>query len=184
VNINTTTGSVAVVNNVTDATIASGTTTTLSTPTDTITSTEVTQTQTTTTDLQAIQTVANNFVNAINKGASLTAADLDPFYATNYGINDGFGRAETIANQLSHSQGVTNTITSVNLTIEAMGADYRINGIIYLSDGSFRFDEGGLTVTNEGGSWKFKGNGYKSTIYFDANTERRINTGDSKQTSL
>ncbi|HAP67672.1 MAG TPA: hypothetical protein DCQ99_07820 [Nitrospinae bacterium] len=182
VNISTTDGSVTVVNNVTDATIASGTTTTLSTPTDTVTTTEVTQTQTTTTDIQAIQTMASNFATAINKGASLTAADLDTFYATTYGINDGLDRTQTITDQLSFFQGMTNTVTSMNITIEASGTDYKVNGLMYFSDGSSNFWQEGLIVTNEGGLWKLKGNGYKSDIYFDANTERRINADSTVQT--
>lgn len=184
VNINTADGSVAVVNSVTDATIASGTTTTLSTPTDTLTSTEVTQTQAATTDLQAIQTIFSQFATAINKGASLTLADLEPFYATNYGINDGFDRTQTINEEWSDFQGWTKTITSANLTIEAISgsADYKINGFVYLSDGSFGFWEEGVIVTNEGGTWKFKGNGYKSEIDFSAETERWIKADSTVQT--
>ena len=182
VNISTTDGSVTVVNNVTDTTIASGTTTTLSTPTDTISATEVTTTQTTTTDIQAIQTMFSNLVTAINKGASLTAADLEPFYATNYGSNDGLDRTQTITNQVSDFQGMTNTITSINITIEASGTDYKVNGLAYFSDGSSGFGEEGVIVTKEGGTWKLKGNGYKSKINFRANTLRRINADNSVQT--
>lgn len=181
VNIDTTTGSVAIVNNVTDATIASGTTTTLSTTTDTVTQTEIPPTQTVT-DLQAIQTMFSQFATAINKGASLTLADLEPFYATNYGINDGLNRTQTINDELSDFQGFTKTITSANLTIDAMGADYKVNGFAYLSDGSFGFWEEGVIVTKEGGSWKFKGNGYKSEIDFSAETNRWIKADGTVQT--
>ena len=182
INISTTDGSVTVVNNVTDTTLASGTTTTLSTPTDTVTTTEVTQTQTTTTDIQAIQTMASNFATAINKGASLTAADLDTFYATAYGINDGLDRTQTINDSVSMFQGMTNTVTSMNITIEASGTDYKVNGLMYFSDGSSNFWEGGLIVTNEGGSWKLKGNGYKSKMQFTAHTNRWINADSTVQT--
>ncbi|HBO83926.1 MAG TPA: hypothetical protein DD641_02910, partial [Deltaproteobacteria bacterium] len=115
---------------------------------------------------------------------SLTAADLDPFYATNYGINDGFDRTQTIEDEVSDFQGWTKTITSANLTIEAISgsADYTINGIAYMSDGSSGFWEEGVIVTNEGGLWKFKGNGYKSEIDLEANTDRWIKADTTVQT--
>lgn len=185
VNINTTTGSVTVANNVTNTTIASGTTTTLSTSTP-VTQAGVTSTQTATTDLQAAQTMASQFATVVNKGASLTFADLDPFYATNYGINDGWDRTQTINEEVSDFQGWTKTITSMNITITAMGADYKVDGIAYMSDGSSGFWEEGLIVTNEGTSqapaWKFKGNGYKSEIELDADTHRWIKADSTVQT--
>lgn len=182
VNINTTTGSVAVVN-AANTTIASGTTTTLSTTTP-ITQTQVTSTQIITTDLQAIQTMFSQFAaNVINKGAALTLTDLDPFYATNYGINEGWNRTQTINNDLSDFQGFRSTITSCNLTIAAIGADYKVDGICYLSDGSSGFFDEGTMVTNEVGSWKFKGNGYKSrTDEFAAATNRWIQADTTVQT--
>ena len=181
VNINTTDGSVTVVNNVTDTTIASGTTTTLSNA-EPVTQDEVPSDQIVT-DLQAIQTMFSQLTTAMNKGASLTVADLDPFYATNYGINDGFDRTQTINDEVSDFQGWTKTITSANITITAMGADYKVGGVAYLSDGSFGFWEGGVIVTNEGGSWKLKGNGYKSEIEYDmAETHRWIKADGTVQT--
>ena len=181
VNIDTATGSVTVVNSVTDATIASGTTITLSTSTP-VTQAGVTSTQTATTDLQAAQTMASQYATALNKGASLTVDDLDPFYATNYGINDGLDRTQTINHEVSGFQGGTKTITSMNITITAMGADYKVDGVAYFSDGSFGFSEEGFIVTNEGGAWKFKGNGYKSKIDFYAETNRQINADGTVQT--
>ena len=182
VNINPADGSVAVVNSVTDATIASAATTALSNPTDTITQTEVDNAQTATTDLQAIQTMSSQFTTAINKRANLTAADLEPFFATNFGISDGFDRTQIINENLSDFQGWTKTITSMNITIKAMGADYKVDGVGYMSDGSFGFWEEGCIVTNEGGSWKLKGNGYKSEIDFAPMTNRWIKADSTVQT--
>lgn len=179
VNINTATGAVTVDNAATGATIASGTTTNLST--DAVTPAEVPSTQIIT-DLQAIQTMFSNLAAVMNKGANLTAADLDPFFATNYGINEGFDRTQTINNQVSDFQGWTKTITSMNITIKAMGADYKVDGIAYFSDGSSGFWDEGAIVTSEGGSWKLKGNGYKSEIKFGADTTRQINADNTVQT--
>lgn len=61
-------------------------------------------------------------------------------------------------------------------------ADYKVDGIAYFSDGSFGFWEGGLIVTNEGGTWKLKGNGYKSSLRLRAHTERRIAANSTVQT--
>jgi len=165
-------GSVTVVNAATDATIASATTTTLSNPTDSVTEGDVPPNQTEA--LQAIQTMFSRLATAMNKGASLTFADLEPFYATNFGIDDGLDRAQRINENLSAYQGWKKTITKANLTIAAMGSDYKVNGIAYFSDGSSGFWEGGLIVTKEDSSWKLKGNGYKSEIDCAPRTHRWI----------
>ena len=180
VNIDTDSGSVTVVN-AQNNTIASGTTTSLSTATA-VTLGDATATAAASTDITAIQTMFNNYVTSINKGASLTQTELDSYYATSYGINDGLTRTQTVANDLSQFQGMTNTVTNMNITMTANGADYNVNGVVTFSDGSSGFFEGGLVVTYESSSWKLKGNGYKSNVRIRSHNERRINADASVQT--
>jgi hypothetical protein len=182
VNIDTDSGSVTVVNALNN-TIASGTTTSLSTATA-VTSGDATATAATSTDITAIQTMFNNYVTSINKGASLTQTELDSYYATAYGINDGLTRTQTVANDLSQFQGMTNTVTSMNITLKANGngSDYNVDGVATFSDGSSSFFEGGLVVTYESSSWKLKGNGYESNVRIRSHNERRINADASVQT--
>jgi len=136
------------------------------------------------TDLQEIAAMLSQYVTTLNKGASLTATDLEPFYATNYGINDGWNRTQEINDELSEgpiSRGLT--ISEIkNLVIEEkIGSDYRISGIAYFSDGSFGFPEEGFIVTKENGAWKLKGNGFKSRLSIRFITIAWVKTDNTRQ---
>ena len=167
VELKTDTGAVTVTDKTTGTLMGSTTAATIGSA---ATVTNVPSTQTVT-DLQDIAAMLSQYATALNKGTSLTAADLDPFYATDYGINDGWNRTQKINDELSEgptSRGLT--ISEIkNLVIEEkIDSDYRISGIAYFSDGSTGFPEEGFIVTKEDAAWKLKGNGFKSEpdIYF------------------
>ncbi|MFZ2397072.1 MAG: hypothetical protein WAW31_00145, partial [Smithella sp.] len=134
--------------------------------------------------LQDIAAMLSQYATALNKGTSLTAADLDPFYATNYGINDGWNRTQKINDEVSDPP--TNsgrTISEMkNLVIEEkIGSDYRISFVAYFSDGSTGFPEEGFIVTKENGAWKLKGNGFKSQLYINFETIAWVKTDNTSQ---
>jgi hypothetical protein len=181
VSVDTTSGNVTATDKTTNTTIASSTTTTLSSATDTVTAGEVPST-TIVTDIQAIGTMLSNFATALNKGSSLTAADLDTFYASSYGINNGYDRTQTINKWVMDMSSLNKTITSItNISLEGKsGSDYSIAFTMYFSDGSFMLstdvDTGKIIVTQESGSWKFKGNGFKSAYTIGGWSVKEIGT--------
>lgn len=186
VDVNTSTGAVAVTDKTTNTQIGTATTTTIATPTNTITTTEIPST-TTVTDLQAIATRISGLATVLNKGTSLTAADLDPYFASTYGINNGWNRTQDINDWvMNFSSMINKSITSVtNLALNGKnGSDYSISFTVYFSDGSFFTSFEFLSetiVTNEGGTWKLKGNGYKSDALrmIGASTRKRISADET-----
>jgi hypothetical protein len=170
VELNTTSGAVTVTDKTTNTAMGSTTTTTIGSAAQV---TNIPSAQTVT-DLQEIATMLSNYATALNKGASLTPADLDPFYATNYGINDGLDRTQTIIDEITDiptSRGKTfSTITNLVIEEKYGNGDYRISGVAYFQDGSFGFWEEGLIMTKENGTWKLKGNGFKSEVNINFET--------------
>ncbi len=102
------------------------------------------------------------------KGAALTSADLDPFYATNFGIDDGETRAQAIGRAMKdYAKGIAaKGMVSLSVKTKAFGSAYAVMGKGTFSDGSFGFPEGGFTMVKEGGEWVIAGNGYQSRIEF------------------
>ncbi|MFA5779951.1 MAG: fibronectin type III domain-containing protein [Elusimicrobiota bacterium] len=185
VTLSTGTGAVTVTDKTTNTQIASALTTALTTPTDTLTTGEVPAT-TIITDLDAIAVMLSNFVTVINKGLNLTAADLEPFYASTsiYGLNDGWNRTQDINESVSNSPTSRgNSITSItNLNIEEkIGGDYKIAALFHFSDGSFGAPDDGFWVTKENNSWKTKGNGFKLDLDIDFETHKRLKADGSVQ---
>ncbi|MFQ5900821.1 MAG: hypothetical protein ACE5IH_04625, partial [Thermodesulfobacteriota bacterium] len=186
VDVDTSTGTTTVTDNLTGTQIGNASTGNIANPTDTVDTGEVPAPQTLT-DLQTIAVMLSDYATELNKGTNLTAADLEPFYATNYGINNGRDRTQWINEEVMGIGSMTaiKTITSItNLTIagQTSNGDYIIDGIAYFSDGSFGFPNEGFIVTNENGPWKLKGNGFMSRISFNAQTHRWIKADGSMQT--
>lgn len=169
-----------VANKLNGATIATGTTTTA-----TITSTTATATAipaaTVTTEIQDIGTMASNWANTLNKGATLTAADLESFYVgtatspTAYGYQNGKDRKYTIDDMvIGFSQKMTSLLPVTKASNLALKGDvtasypgmykvYEIYGTFTFASGNAGAPDGGLYVAKESAtaSWKFIGNGRK-----------------------
>ncbi|MBI2266938.1 MAG: hypothetical protein HYU64_17530 [Armatimonadetes bacterium] len=188
IELNTNSGGVTVTDKATNTAIATASATTLSQPTDSVTTAEATTAATAVTDFQAITSKMAELSNLFNqKGANLTAADVDAFFAANYGINDGFNRTQTINDLVAGvpTSSGTNTITRIgNVNFEEkVGGDYRVTFLAYFSDGSAGTPEGGFIFTNENGIWKLKGNGYKAYLeQVRPRVMRWVKADDSKQT--
>lgn len=167
VSINTTNGEVLIYDASTDTQIAAATTTTMNSPTDAIIPLEVTQLQNVTTDLQNIATLLSNFATTYNKGANLKVEDLDPYFAADFGIDDGLNRAQAIQDWLESASGCDNCISSisgVSVKEKKDNVDYIITVDFHMTDGSV-YPSVEFTVTKEDNTtWKFTGNGYKSYI--------------------
>jgi hypothetical protein len=185
VSINTSSGVVTVMDKTTDTKIGSATTTSLANPADPITTQEVPSTQAIT-DLQDISTFLSDFTTTLNKGASLTAADLAPSFATSWassGVNNGLTKAQSIGTLVAFFKASPKTITRItDLTLEAKNgpSSYIITFTIYFSDGSFLLNPDGsreIYVIKENGAWKFTNNGFLSDnlSMIGATTEKREN---------
>ncbi|MDH4215514.1 MAG: hypothetical protein OEV23_01250, partial [Gallionella sp.] len=170
VNLDTATGGVSVDSKVTGTTIGSASIGASGiSVTDTIAASEVPAT-TTITDLQAIGSMLANLGTTINsKGASLTATDLDPYYASNanFGTNDGLNRANTLIKWASNISTLASTVSGVtglslvSVDTAATPNVYTISGYFKFTDGtSFPMEDLASKFINENGSWKIKGNGH------------------------
>lgn len=164
VEIDSNSGSVTVRDKATNQIIAAAAVNNLSNPTQTLAVGNVPSAQTLT-DLEAIAARLTEFANVINgKGVNLAFADLDPFFAENYSINDGMNRAQQINNFVWGLQGAIITRIANLAFIEKIGNDYRVLFNTYFVDGSFTTfypSYEGAIFTYENGLWKFRGNGFK-----------------------
>ncbi|MBI3591954.1 MAG: hypothetical protein HY099_00435, partial [Nitrospirae bacterium] len=129
----------------------------------------------------AIASKLYDYFNLVNtKGAALTAADIDPYYAVNFGINDGRDRTAAISNDVTNDTDMVRVktftkITNLTATPISGTSDYNIKATGYFSDGSYGWwEETGLVMTKESGVWKFKGNSNKSDIEIKPATFRWI----------
>jgi len=167
INLNTVSGDVEIKDRTTGNTLTSGKITALSNF-EPISSEAINNLANKKDDLLALKDTFNSLINLINiKGFNLSTSDLNQYYATNYGINDGLDRTQKIDEDLKIFLGIVGKIKGANFSLEFLdnSSDYKINGIIYFTDGSFGFiNEDGILVTKENGQWKFKGNGYKSML--------------------
>lgn len=179
IDLSPTTGSVTVRNRLTGSVIASGNTGSLSAPTQALVDVPDPQAVT---DLRDIEAKLAEFVAVKNgKGAGLTAADLEPFFATDYGIHDGSLRSSRIS-ALAASWANSLPITAISGLVikEKIGTDYRVVFDTYLSDGSMSFlPTGGFVYTKEAGVWKARGNGKRSFVYLHAGNWRSLNPDGS-----
>ncbi|MCL5237501.1 MAG: hypothetical protein M1353_06615 [Nitrospirae bacterium] len=123
-----------------------------------------------------VQDFLNSFATVFNKGTALSSADLEPFYATDstFGIDSGWNRTQAINDMLKDPPTNVKKITSVTVLSLTPNSDgsYRVDGAAYFDDGSQDFPEDGFTVIHEGGSLKFKGNGYKSEVRITAEAHK------------
>lgn len=177
VSLDTSTGGISVDSKVTGTTIgaasigASGITVT-----NTISASEVPATSTIT-DLQAIGNALSSLATTINlRGVSLVALDLDPYFASdvNFGMDNGFNRANTMYTWASNLSTLTSSISGVtglalvSIDTSATPNVYSVSGYIKLADGtSLPLDELASKFIYESGSWKIKGNGHiaRSSVY-------------------
>lgn len=176
--------SVNLINKAMNTTISSGTIDSLPASIDSATATQL---LTTMTDLDAIAQGLAAFATALNKGANLTAADLQPFYAGTaassdvYGYNNGYDRQQQIddfvmmfsqsdiISQLGGLKEVKNLtlvkkinpqelINAITHSATTLTEIYQIRADFYFGDGSFGAPEGPMLIAKEGGKWKLIGN--------------------------
>ena len=184
VSLNTSSGTVTVLDKTTNTTIASAPVTSLSTPSQSLASASVPSYQAVT-DLQTIAGQLSALATLINsKGTALTPADVDPYFATSYGVDDGLNRTEDIADFAQSFANSPSVVGMTNLSIlEKIGSDYRVFFEIHTSDGSIGYAgyyaSEGTVFTKEGGQWKIRGNGYYSEIDMEAGSWKIINTDGS-----
>ncbi len=183
VELDTATGAVTVTDRATGAAIGSASVGDLANPSNAILPVEVPPT-TLLDDLLEIKAMLVSFATALNKGSALAASDIDPFYAASYGVNDGLNRTQTIdaeaANKVAQRKSINGTV-GLNIS-PAGGGGYRVTGAFLFSDGSLYFPDEGYLVVNEGGAWKFKGNGFKSEPDFVSASYKWRKIDDSVQT--
>ncbi len=139
------------------------------------------------TDLQNISVMLNNMGSVLNKGASLTPADLDPFFlpdSQNFGINGGMTRNQMIGviqalMPMILTQGAITRMSNVTFNGNATVGGYRVMF-------SARFADGSLTMSNATGfsdemvvaknsltnTWQFKGNGHRSLMFNNMLTQQ------------
>ncbi|HEY3308754.1 MAG TPA: hypothetical protein VGJ93_09900 [Desulfuromonadaceae bacterium] len=164
-------------NKMTGVSIATGTTTTTNI-TSMTTTTAAIPAATITTEIQNISTMLTNWVTTLNKGAALTAADLESYYVGTssspaaYDYNNGRNRKNIIDDMVI---GFTQKMTSLLPIIKAsnfslkgdvtanytgMAKVYEISGMVTFASGNTGAPDGGLYVAQEtaGGAWKFIGN--------------------------
>ena len=119
----------------------------------------------------------NSMVPVLNKGASMTLADLDPFFVPDpgFGINGGMTRTQQMALiQLGTpallSQGFITGMSNVTFNGNFPGGGYRIMFAIRFSDGSqvmsnMTFSDEMVVMKNTtSNAWQFKGNGFHSLM--------------------
>ncbi len=189
VSINTANGEVVINDKIQNEQLAAMTTTTIVQPTDAISSTEATKSVNVTTDLQEIASFLSMFATELNKGPILTIADLEPYYATDFGLDDGRNRTQSINETLENMSDCINCISSISgvaIKEKKDNDDYIITAVPHMSDGII-YTNMEWTVTNsEDDTWKFKGNSYKSDItevaphlgkYVDSNGSASFITG-------
>lgn len=161
------TGTVTVTDKTTNQVVAEAPADALAAPTDPLQTGEFAPAAVVT-DIQAIAAVLADLATALND-PNRSYSSLSPFFATDlvYGIDNGMTRDQVINDWL---MGVPDNITSItNLAIEFSGSDYNVYCTVFFADGSSeRIDF--FIMTNEGGSWKFKGNGYKTQLEFQVET--------------
>ena len=104
VTLDTTTGTVTITDKATNSQLLSTQTTSVSDAT--VDTGNITQAATasnqTVADLSAIGTQVAALMSVINKGASATLSDLEPFFASNFGINDGMDRTGEMRDSISN----------------------------------------------------------------------------------
>lgn len=125
------------------------------------------------------------------KGAALTVADLDPFYATvKFGINNGQDRTGTVSFETNDykrgflAKGMT-ALTVTATPSAASAGQYIVTGKGTFTDGSFGFPDDGFVMVKENGEWKITGNNYRAKIdlrgmatqWIAGPTSQRVETG-------
>lgn len=188
------------------ATIASGDATTTSITSKTATPGAIPSVAVTT-EIQAIGTLLTNWVTALNKGANLAAADLEPFYVgsaaspTAFGYNNGKNRQNTIDGFVSmFAQEFPATfgpiVSATNLALRGdvtaaypgMYKVYEVYGTMSFQSGNAGAPDGGMYVAKESSTsdWKFIGNGRRidADIHPYAHKYLLSNTSTSFETGL
>ena len=181
VELDSDTGLVSVTDMISGNQIGEATLDNLANPTDTITVDEAEDSSSVPTDIQQIADMFSSFAAQLNKGISLTEADLEPFYANNFGIHSGINRTNEINGMIQNSPAINNPITAfTNLSIRGTtnNGDYIIDFVAYFDDGSFGSPNEMWNVTKENGSWKFIGNGFMSKLCGDGAVTHKYIAGN------
>lgn len=167
-------------NKLTGDTIASGATTTTAISSTTTTAAAIPSADVAT-DIDQIGTMLVNWTTALNKGVTLSAADLETFYAGSaaspaaYGYQNGSTRKDIIdgmATKFSQSFAALGGIkelsnfslkNDVTTSYPGMYKVYQVFGTVRFASGNSGVPDGGLYVAREsaGAAWKFIGNGRK-----------------------
>jgi len=181
VRVNSSTGAVTVTD-LTGNVLASGNTlTTLSTsPAGTVTLADVRD------DITAISAMLSSYRNMLNaRMGSLTVADLEPYFATAYGINYGLDRTSSIAKESQNVPTVRDgsaytSLTNVSIAgVLTAGSRYVITAFFSCDNGTWGTNQ--YYVVKEGGQWKFVGSGRKAAIHIEATTFAWSKPDNSRQ---
>ena len=182
--INTTTGNMSVFDKTSGATIGTALMSRMATPTQPITQIPSTAVPT---DLQNIGTMLNAMGTALNKGTSLTTADLDPFFipdTQNFGINGGMTRTQLMGAiqaimPTMLSQGAITQMSNLTFIGNAPVGGYRISFAVRFTDGSMAMsnmtgfsDEMVVAKNSVSNGWQFKGNGHRSLMFNNMLTQQ------------
>ena len=182
--INTTTGNMSVFDKTSGATIGTALMSRMATPTQPITQIPSTAVPT---DLQNIGTMLNAMGTALNKGTSLTTADLDPFFipdTQNFGINGGMTRTQLMGAIQAImptilSQGAITQMSNLTFIGNAPVGGYRISFAVRFTDGSMAMsnmtgfsDEMVVAKNSVSNGWQFKGNGHRSLMFNNMLTQQ------------
>ncbi len=116
------------------------------------------------------------------QAGTLIDADLDLFYSTQFGLDDGMTRALYIAREVKDFSRdfKIRSITSLQINTpqpDAQNIKYKVTGKGIFSDGSYGFPDDGFFMMKEDGEWKFVGNGFKSEIKFRSASLKSIGPG-------
>lgn len=149
-----------------NAVVAEAEATSLTAPTDPLQTGEF-ATAEVITEIQAIAAMLADLATALND-PNRSYETLSPFFASNYGVDDGFTRDESIDEMLLYAPDNITSLT--NLAIEFSGSVYNVHCTVFLADGSS--EQVDFSLINEDGSWKFKGNGYVSEMSFQSQSIR------------
>jgi hypothetical protein len=184
--INTSTGTMSVFDKTagtSGTTIGEALMSQMATPTQAINPNQLPST-TVPTDLQKIGTMLNSMGSVLNKGSSLTTADLTPYFVADpaFGINGGMTAPQMMAFIQASipellAQGNITQMSNVSFNGNSPVGGYRISFAVHLSDGSMTmsdmtFSDEMVVAKNASNAWQFKGNGHHSLMFNNMLTQQ------------
>jgi hypothetical protein len=140
------------------------------------------------TDLQGINAMLTSMGTALNKGANLTTNDLAPFFAADpgFGINNGMTRTQVmgmIQSGISLFLGGRTISQMSNVTFNGnKGGGYIISFEMHMSDGSMimsnmTFSDEFVMAKNASGAWQITGNRHQSLMENTMLNQQWLTTG-------